>query len=97
MAFMDCPFCDAVIDSDTSICQACGKKLTTVLRKGAKNKKRTMLNMMIWILLGIGGLFLLVYVFGTRNDLTQEEKWEQEKSWRMNMQRIREDPTTYYR
>jgi predicted nucleic acid-binding Zn ribbon protein len=96
MPFLDCPFCDAVIDNDADTCHACGKKLNTVRRQLPKNKTRTMLNLMIWSLLGIGGLFLLGYVFGTRNDLTQQEKWEQEKSWQNNMRRIREDPTTYY-
>ena len=92
MSYVDCPFCDAVIDNDTDTCDACGRNLNG----RAKNKKRPMLNQAIWIFLAIGGLFLLCYVFGTRSELTQEEKWEQEKSWQNNMRRIREDPTTYY-
>jgi hypothetical protein len=96
MPFIDGPFCDADIADNADACPACGGKLNAVLRSRAKNKKRTMLNVVIWILLGVGGLFLLVYVFGTRTDLTQEEKWDLGKRWREDIRRRVEDPATYY-
>ena len=94
MSYVDCQFCNAVNYHDNNTCEKCGKHLSTGHNIGT-NKKR-ILTLMIWVLFGVGGLFLLCYLFGTQGDLTMEEKWNQDKSWRNNMRRSIEEATYFH-